>query len=73
MLLTGPIAFFFLLSFHNSAVGIATCYTEGWEFESRWYQEFSLLRVVQTGPGAHSASYPVGTWGFFPGGKAAGA
>jgi len=27
---------------------------------------------VQTGPGAHPASYTVGT-GFFPGGKAAGA
>jgi hypothetical protein len=28
--------------------------------------------VVQTGSGAHPASYPMGTWGSFPGGKAAG-
>jgi hypothetical protein len=27
---------------------------------------------VQTGSGAHSASYPMGTRGSFPGGKAAG-
>jgi hypothetical protein len=39
--------------------------TDGSEFESRWEQEFSLL-VVQTGPGVHPTSYPVGT-----GGKAA--
>jgi hypothetical protein len=31
---------------------------------------FSPLHVVQTGPGAHLASYPIGTWGSFPGGKA---
>jgi hypothetical protein len=42
--------------------------TEGSEFESLYGQEFSLLHVVQTGSGAHSASYPMGT-----GGKAAGA
>jgi hypothetical protein len=37
--------------------------------------EFSVLplHVVQTGPGAHPASYPMGMGGFFPGGKAAGA
>jgi hypothetical protein len=28
--------------------------------------------VVQTGPGVHPASYPMGTKGSFPGGKAAG-
>jgi hypothetical protein len=32
---------------------------------------FSLHRI-QNGSGAHSASYPVGTWGSFPGGKATG-
>jgi len=31
------------------------------------------VRFVQTGSGAHPASYPVGTSGSFPGGKAAGA
>jgi hypothetical protein len=34
---------------------------------------FSLHHRVQTGSGAHPASYPVGTRGFFPGGKPAGA
>jgi hypothetical protein len=34
-------------------------------------QEFPLLYVVQTGSGAHPASYPMGTEGSFPGGKAA--
>jgi hypothetical protein len=38
--------------------------------ESRWGARFSAL--VQTGPGAHPASYVMGT-GSFPGGKAAGA
>jgi hypothetical protein len=37
--------------------------TEGSEFESRYGQEFSLLHDVQTGSGAHPASYPVGTVG----------
>jgi hypothetical protein len=34
---------------------------------------FSLRHRVQTGSGAHSTSYPMGTRGSFPGGKAAGA
>jgi hypothetical protein len=34
---------------------------------------FSLHHRVQNGSGAHPASYPMGTRGFFPGGKAAGA
>jgi hypothetical protein len=34
---------------------------------------FSLHHRVQTGSGAHPASYPMGTRGSFPGGKAAGA
>jgi hypothetical protein len=35
----------------------------------------NLLRVrrIQTGSGSHPASYPMGTRGYFPGGKAAGA
>jgi hypothetical protein len=36
-------------------------------------ENFSLHHRVQNGSGAHPASYPVGTGGFFPGGKAAGA
>jgi hypothetical protein len=46
--------------------------TEGSEFASRYGQEFSLLHVVQTSPGAHPTSYPMGTGGSFPGDKAAG-
>jgi len=34
---------------------------------------FSLLHRVQTGSEARPASYPMGTGGSFPGGKAAGA
>jgi hypothetical protein len=35
----------------DSSVGIATgCATEGSEFESRQYEEFSLIRVVQSQP-----------------------
>jgi hypothetical protein len=34
---------------------------------------FSLLHSVQSGSGAHPASYPLGTGGSFPGGKTAGA
>jgi hypothetical protein len=43
------------------------------EFESRQGQEFSFLHVVQIGSGVHPTSYPMGTGGSFPGGKAAGA
>jgi hypothetical protein len=45
--------------------------TKGSDFESRWEKEFSLPHVVQTGSGAHQASYPMGTGSFFPRGKAA--
>jgi hypothetical protein len=34
---------------------------------------FSLHHCIQKGSGAHPASYPMGTRGSFPGGKAAGA
>jgi hypothetical protein len=34
---------------------------------------FSLHHRVQNGSGVHPASYPMGTRGSFPGGKAAGA
>jgi hypothetical protein len=34
---------------------------------------FSPHHRVQNGSGAHPASYPMGIWGVFPGGKAAGA
>jgi hypothetical protein len=56
----------------HSVVGIwlATGWTiEGSKFESRQGQEFFLLHVVQTGSGAHPASYPMGTGGCFLGVK----
>jgi hypothetical protein len=60
----------------DSVVGIATGYgLDDWgvEVESRKDQEFSRLQSVHTGSGAHPTSYPMGTGGSFPGGKAAGA
>jgi hypothetical protein len=36
-----------------------------------WAKYFSLLNSSQTGSGAHEASYPMGTVGYFPRGKAA--
>jgi hypothetical protein len=42
------------------------------EFESRYDQEFSLLRLVQTGSGTHPVSYSMGIGGSFPGSKASG-
>jgi hypothetical protein len=50
------------------AVSIVTSY--GLDAEGK---DFSPLHVVQTGSGAHVASYPMGTGDSFPGGKAAGA
>jgi hypothetical protein len=37
------------------------------------WQDSSLLHSVQNGSAAHLASYPMGTGGDVPGGKAAGA
>jgi len=51
----------------DSAVCIATGYElDGPGIESRWGARFSV--PVQTGPGAHPASYTMGT-GSFPGVK----
>ena len=45
---------------HGSSVGIATRYgLDGQGIESRWEARFSA--PVQTGPGAHPASYTMGT------------
>jgi len=35
-------------------------------------REFSIRNRVHTGSGAHSVSYPMGTWSFLHRGKAAG-
>jgi hypothetical protein len=60
----------------DSSVGIAL----GYELDDRGSRvrfparagNFSLHHRVQNGFGAHPASYPMGTRGSFPGGKAAG-
>jgi hypothetical protein len=44
--------------------------TRGSEFESRAGQEFSPLHIIQTSSGVHPSSYPMGTGGSFPRGKA---
>jgi hypothetical protein len=51
----------------DNSVGKATgCgAAEGSDFEFRKDQDFSLLDVVQTGSGAHPASYPMGTGSCF--------
>ena len=55
----------------NSSVGIATRYgLNGPGIESRCGARFST--PIKTNPGAHPASYTMGT-GLFPGGKTAGA
>ena len=46
----------------DSAVGIATCFgLDGQGFETRGWRGARLSAPVQTGPGAHTASYTVGT------------
>jgi hypothetical protein len=61
----------------DSPVGIALCYELDDQGSSVRFPvgagNFSLHHRVQNGSGAHPASYPMGTRGSFPGGKAAGA
>jgi hypothetical protein len=62
---------------HDSSVGIAL----GYGLDHRGSRvrfpagsgNFSLHHRVQNGSGTHPTSYPIGTRGSFPGGKAAGA
>jgi hypothetical protein len=62
---------------HNNSVGIALGH--GMDDRGSGVQflagagNFSLHHRVQNGSGTHSASYPMGTRGSFPEGKAAGA
>jgi hypothetical protein len=61
---------------HHSSVGIALGYALDDGSRVRWPEgagNFSLHHRVQNGCGAYLASYPMGTRGSFPGGKAAGA
>jgi hypothetical protein len=60
-----------------SSVGIALDYGlddrgSRFRFPTR-ARNFYLYHRIQNGSGAHSASYPMGTRGSMPGGKAAGA
>jgi hypothetical protein len=57
----------------DSSVGIATGYGLDAPGSIPDSARFSLPHSVQTGSGIHPASYPMGTGGSFPGGKAAGA
>jgi hypothetical protein len=61
---------------YDSSFGIATVYKIGGRGIGVRFpasaRDFSLLHSVQTGSGAHPASYTMGTRGCFPGGKAAG-
>jgi hypothetical protein len=59
----------------DSSVGIALGYVldDRDSIPGGGVGNFSLHQRVQNGSGAHSASYPMGTRGSFPGGKAAGA
>jgi hypothetical protein len=50
--------------------GIATSWTAGVRFLART-RNFSLVHSVQTGFGVQPASFPMGSGGFFTGGKAA--
>jgi hypothetical protein len=74
-----PFHFTSLLTFlksGDSSVGIAL----GYGLDDRGSRvrfppgagNFSLHHRIQNGSGAHPASYPMGTRGYFPGGKAAG-
>jgi hypothetical protein len=58
----------------DNAVGIAIGYgldDQGIGVRVPQGQEVSLLHVVQTGSGVQPTSYPMGTGGSSPGGKAA--
>jgi hypothetical protein len=78
------LSFIYILSFayilfksHDSSISIALGY--GLDNQGSRVQfpvgagNFSLHHCVQNSSRAHPASYPVGTRGSFPGGKAAGA
>jgi hypothetical protein len=57
----------------DSLVALATGYKlDGQGSIPGRYKRFSVLHSVQTDPGAHCASYPVGTGGSFRESKAAG-
>jgi hypothetical protein len=66
-----------VMTFYSSLILSALCYGLDDRGSSVRFPagagNFSLSRRVQNGSGAHPASYPMGTRGSFPGGKASGA
>jgi hypothetical protein len=66
--ISGPIIIFRL---RDRSVGIATGYGMGRCSTPGMGNRISLLHSVYTCSGAHSVSYPMGTGGSFPSGKAA--
>jgi hypothetical protein len=63
---------FILFGSSCSSIDIATGYgLDGRGSIPEGASDFSLFYSVQTGSGAHPASYPMGTRSFFPKGKAA--
>jgi hypothetical protein len=57
----------------DSSLGIATGYEPDIPGSISARQNISLLHSVQIGSDAHPASYPMGAWSNFSGGKPAGA
>jgi hypothetical protein len=51
--------------------GIVDGWPKGWILSSGKCKIVSPFHVIRAGSEAHSASSLVGTWGFFPNGKAA--
>jgi hypothetical protein len=59
----------FSFDIRDRAIDVAMGYAPGgrWvEFESRQGQDFSPVHIVQTGPGPHPASSPMGNKVYFP-------
>jgi hypothetical protein len=64
--------YFLLLLVQTVESGQLSRYSDGLQvrrpgFDSRQGPDFSLLHRIETGYRAHPASYPMGTWGSFPG------
>jgi hypothetical protein len=55
-----------LRKYYDFMVAISSLYFCWPGFDSRQKQSFSVIHIIQTGPGAHPASYPLGTGDSFP-------
>jgi hypothetical protein len=70
------VALIWLTYVKDSSVGTATGYGLGDFIVRVWFlvrQKLFLLHIIQADSGMHPASYPVGSRGSFPMGKATGA